>query len=326
MRLITFEADAQQRLGAWIEGDTRIVDLARAAGNEPAFTSMQALIEGADPVLARARALVDDPPAGAILETRAVRILAPLPRPLSMRDALCFPEHLEKSQRAAARIIAAATPDPAATLAQLEGSGRLKVADSYYEFPLYYISNSLTVVGPEADVVWPSFSRFIDYELEWAAVIGKRCEAVAREEAAGYIFGYTVFNDWSARDEQMKVMGGPFHVGPGPSKDFANSLGPCIVTADEIPDPYLLAMRAFVNGELVSEGSTSSMHYTFGDLIAYLTRAHALYPGEVVCSGTVGGGSALEVGRMLKHGDEIALEIEKIGTLRNRVLAPHLEG
>jgi 2-keto-4-pentenoate hydratase/2-oxohepta-3-ene-1,7-dioic acid hydratase in catechol pathway len=326
MRLITFEAAGKQRLGAWIEGDVRIVDLARAASNEPAFASMQALIEGGDAALARARALVANPPADAIIETEAVRILAPLPRPLSIRDSLCFPEHLEKSQRAAARIMAAATPDPAATMAQFEASERLKVADSYYDFPLYYISNSLAVVGPDADVTWPAYSRFIDYELEWAAVIGKRSESVSAEDATQHIFGYTIFNDWSARDEQMKVMGRAFHVGPGPGKDFANSLGPCIVTSDEIPDPYALAMRASINGARVSEGSTSSMHYRFEDLIAYLTRAHALHPGEVICSGTVGGGSALEVGRMLKHGDEIALEVEKIGTLRNRVLAPHLVG
>lgn len=326
MRLITFEANGQQRLGAWIDADARIVDLARADPGEPAYESMQALIEGGEGVLARARALVASPPADAVIENSAVRILAPLPRPLSIRDSLCFPEHLEGSQRAAARIMAAATPDPAATMEQFEASGRLKVADSFYDFPLYYISNSLSVVGPEVDVTWPAYSRFIDYELEWAAVIGKRCEGVSKAEAGACIFGYTIYNDWSARDEQMKVMGGPFHVGPGPSKDFANSLGPCIVTADEIPDPYALPMRASINGERVSEGSTATMHYRFEDLIAYLTRGHALYPGEMICSGTVGGGSALEVGRTLKHGDEIALEVESIGILRNRVLAPHIAG
>lgn len=324
MRLITFEADAQQRLGAWIEGDARIVDLARADRAQPAFVSMQALIDGGEEALVCARALVADPPADAIVETATVRILAPLPRPLSIRDALCFPEHLEKSQLAAARIMAAATADPAAAMAQFEASGRLKVAASYYDFPLYYISNHLAVTGTDADVIWPAFSRFIDYELEWAAVIGTPCRAVNRDEAGACIFGYTIFNDWSARDEQMKVMGGSFHVGPGPSKDFANSLGPCIVTADEIRAPYALGMSASVNGERVSEGTTAAMHYRFEDLIAYLSRAHPLHPGEVICSGTVGGGSALEAGRTLKHGDEIALEVEGIGTLRNRVLAPHL--
>lgn len=323
MRLITFEVNGQQRLGAWIEGDTRIVDLARAGGDDPALASMQALIDGGETALASARALVAAPPVDAIIETAAVRILAPLPRPLSIRDSLCFPEHLEKSQRAAAQIMAAATPDPAATMAQFEASGRLKVADSYYDFPLYYISNNLSVVGPDVDVAWPAYSRFIDYELEWAAVIGKRCEGADKLEARDCIFGYTIFNDWSARDEQMKVMGGPFHVGPGPSKDFANGLGPCIVTADELADPYALTMCASINGERVSEGSTSSMHYRFEDLIAYLTRAHALYPGEVIGSGTIGGGSALEAGRTLKHGDTIALHVEGIGTLRNRVTARH---
>lgn len=324
MRLITFEANGKPRLGAWIESDARLVDFAKADPGEPAFASMQALIESGENGLVRARAVVADPPGDAVIDSASVGILAPLPRPLSIRDSLCFPEHLEKSQRAAARFMAAATPDPAAAMAQFESSGRLKVAASYYDFPLYYAANSLSVIGPDVDVTWPVFSRFIDYELEWAAVIGKPCAFVSRDEAASCIFGYTIFNDWSARDEQIKVMGGPFHVGPGPSKDFASSLGPCIVTADEIGEPYQLTMRAFVNGELISEGSTAGMHYRFEDLIAYLTRAHSLHPGEVICSGTVGGGSALEAGLTLDHGDVIALDVERIGTLRNRVSAPHM--
>ena len=96
----------------------------------------------------------------------------------------------------------------------------------YYDFPVYYISNRMSVVGPDVDVPWPTYSRFIDYELEWAAVIGKAGSQITKDKARDYIFGYSVFNDWSARDEQMKVMGVSLDLGPGQGKDFANGLGP----------------------------------------------------------------------------------------------------
>ena len=325
MRLITFELAGQQRLGAWIDGDRRIVDLATAAPGMAFFSSMQALIDSGDAGLIMARAYVEMPPEGSVIETSSVRILAPLPRPVQVRDCLCFPGHLEGIQRTVGERMIAADPDPAAKRAQLDEAGYFKVTPSFFDFPLYYIANAMAVVGPDVDVVWPAFSQFIDYELEWAAVIGRRVEGVSKDDPRDYIFGYSVFNDWSARDEQMKVMGGALNLGPSAGKDFANSLGPCIVTADEIPDPYALKMRCSINGEQVSEGSTAGMHWRFEDLVAYLTRGHALYPGEVICSGTVGGGSALEAGRVLKPGDEIALEVEGIGVLRNRVIAPHID-
>lgn len=325
MRLITFEFAGQQRLGAWIDGDRRIVDLAAAAPGLPMLASMQALIDSGEAGLMMARAFVEQPPEQAVIDTAKVRILAPLPRPIQVRDCLSFPGHLEGIQRTVGERLIAADPDPTAKRAQLDEVGYFKVAPSFFDFPLYYIANAMAVVGPDVDVVWPTFSQFIDYELEWAAVIGRKVEGVSADQPRDYIFGYSIFNDWSARDEQMKVMGGALNLGPSAGKDFANSLGPCIVTADEIPDPYTLAMRCSINGEQVSQGSTAGMHWRFEDLVAYLTRGHALYPGEVICSGTVGGGSALEVGRMVKPGDEIALEVEGIGVLRNRVVAPHID-
>lgn len=286
---------------------------------------MQALIDAGPEALTRARALAQDPPARSVRATDACRLLAPLPQPLQIRDCLCFPGHLQGVQRITCELEIAAAADPVAKRAELEAAGRFDVPRSFYDFPLYYVSNRLAVVGPDVDVVWPTYSHFIDFELEWAVVLGRRGAHIDRAHARDYVFGYSIFNDWSARDEQMKVMNGALNIGPASGKDFANGLGPCIVTADEIPDPYALTMIARVNGREVARGGTAGMHYTFEDLIAHISRGHSLYPGELLCSGTVGGGCAIEAGITLCSGDVIELEVERIGVLRNRVLAPHME-
>jgi len=329
MRLITFERNGQEAIGAWIDMDRQVVDLARAAGlggkpRPTAFATMQGLIEAGPQAWAEARDLVAHAPAAAVFATAECRVLAPLPRPIQLRDCLCFPGHVQGVQRLQAERMIGAAADPEAKRAELKAAGMFEVPASFFAFPVYYLSNALSVVGPDTDVQWPPYSRFIDYEMEWAAVIGTRCHRVGKAEARQHIFGYTVFNDWSARDEQMKVMGAFLNLGPGAGKDFANGLGPCIVTADEFADPYDLDMTVRINGQQVSQGNTSGMHFRFEDLIEYLSRGHDLFPGEVIGSGTVGGGSALETGRMVLPGDTVELEIQQIGTLRNRVVAPHM--
>lgn len=311
MRLITYVKDAEQEVGAWINNDRQVLRLAAASAlggkSDPALASMLSLIEAGPDAWRRAQQLVAKPDARALIPTAQVRLLAPLPRPAQLRDCLAFPEHLVGASRAAQQT-------------------EFKVPASYFDFPVYYISNRMAVTGPDDDVHWPPFSQRIDYEMEWAAVIGAECRGVTTQDARSRIFGYTIFNDWSARDEQFKVMNASvINLGPGGGKDFCNSLGPCIVTADEFADPYSLFMRVRVNGIQVSEGSTAGMHYKFEDLLAYLSRGLTLYPGEVIGSGTVGGGCAFETGQTLHHGDVIELEVENIGVLRNRVLAPHIE-
>jgi 2-keto-4-pentenoate hydratase/2-oxohepta-3-ene-1,7-dioic acid hydratase in catechol pathway len=329
MRLITFNREGQTSVGGWIDNDARVVDLARAARMRglPAdpFDSMLALIEAGPQAWESARSIIASPPGASVVATAECQVLAPLPRPTQIRDCVCFPEHAENGVRLRAERLIAASPEPEKTRAELKAAGQLELAQTYYAFPLYYLSNRMGVVGPDADVRWPRYSSFIDYEMEWAAVIGTQCVDVARENAAQAIFGYTIYNNWAARDEQMRAMqGGAFNVGPGRGKDFCNSFGPCIVTADEIADPYSLFMRVRVNGVQVSEGNTAGMHYKFADLIAFLSQGTTLYPGEILGSGTVGGGCAVETGKMVRPGDLIELEVEQIGTLRNRVIAPYL--
>lgn len=160
----------------------------------------------------------------------------------------------------------------------------------------------------------------MDFELELAAIIGKRGRDIPADQAPAHIFGYTIFNDMSARDAQMKEM--PGQLGPAKGKDFdtGNILGPWILTADEVPHPVALTMEARVNGDLWGRGNSSDMHHGFGDIIAHISASETLYPGEVIGSGTVGFGCGLELGRFLEDGDEIALSIEKIGTLTNRIV------
>src|SRR5690606_9352379 len=144
-----------------------------------------------------------------------------------------------------------------------------------------------------AELRWPRYARLLDYELEFGIFIGRRGVDIPRESAGNHIFGYTIFNDMSARDAQGKEMEG--QLGPAKGKDFdtGNVLGPCLVTADEISDPYDLTMIARVNGEEWSRGSTRSMGWKFEDLIAWVSQSETLYPGEFLGSGTVGTGCGL---------------------------------
>jgi 2-keto-4-pentenoate hydratase/2-oxohepta-3-ene-1,7-dioic acid hydratase in catechol pathway len=302
MKLVTFELEAgAPRVGALFADDERVADL---SGAGPALASMQALVESGERGLDLARRALSAAESGAARShaRRDVRLLAPLPRPPLMRDFLCFEAHLANALKQAAR-----------------GGAPQAIPKIWYEIPLYYTCNPLAVVGPDADVPWPAYATLMDYELEFAAVIGRRGSNIPRERAREHIFGFTIFDDFSARDEQFREMAG--NLGPGKGKDFdgSNALGPCIVTADAI-DPYALTMVARVNGEEWSRGHSSAMHHRFEDCIARVTRSGTIHPGEVIGSGTVGTGCGLEQGRFLQPGDVVELEVEGIGILRNRLV------
>jgi 2-keto-4-pentenoate hydratase/2-oxohepta-3-ene-1,7-dioic acid hydratase in catechol pathway len=313
MKLLTFLQDGAQRLGA-LADDGGVVDLARRDAT-PAFASMQALVEGGRPALDAARAMVAQ--AADTLDPDAISWLSPLPRPAQLRDFLVFEEHMRMAGWQGAKLRATwgappAPPEP------------MPIPPIWYEQPIYYKGNRFAVAGTGAVATWPSGSRVIDYELELACVIGAGGRDIAAGEARAHIFGYTVFNDLTARDWQFREMQGP--LGPAKGKDFdgANVLGPVIVTADEFDGYPALKMQAFVNGERWSAGNSGAMHWSWGDIIAHVSRSETLYPGEVLGSGTVGGGCGLELGRFLAHDDVIALEIEGIGRIETRIHAPHV--
>ena len=327
MRLITFELKGRPRLGAWTDSDRLIVDLQLAAERlrgQPAFAlhSLHDLMEAGEEGLDLARSLVQALPEEAVRETAGTRLLAPVPRPIQMRDSLAFELHLRQAKRANARMRLRHAPDAEAQLAQLDASGGFEPAPIWFRQPVYYKCNRFNVIGDGQDVIWPAYSEVMDYELELGIFIGRGGKDIRADQARAHIFGYTVYNDMSARDAQADEM--PGMLGPAKGKDFdtGNVIGPCVVTADEIPDPYALTMLARVNGEEWSRGSSASMYHRFEDIIAHISQSETLYAGEFIGSGTVGNGCGFELGRYPKAGDTIELEIEGIGVLRNRLVRP----
>jgi 2-keto-4-pentenoate hydratase/2-oxohepta-3-ene-1,7-dioic acid hydratase in catechol pathway len=306
LKLATFIAPGgEQRVGVLI-GNGRIADLTE-------FPDMLSLIEAGPAGLDRAQRVASNPRLSHAMSD--VRLLSPLPRPPRIRDFLCFELHVRQSRANRYLFgIGAERLDPA----------KVEIAKVWYEQPVYYKGNPFSVVGHDAEVHWPSYSRIIDYELEIGVIIGRAGRNLARGDALGHVFGYTVFNDFSARDAQFIEMQG--QLGPAKGKDFdsGNALGPWITTADEIPDPQNLDMAARVNGERWSRGNSRDMRHTFRDIIAYASLEETLVPGELLGSGTVGGGCGNELGRFLKHGDVVELEVGGIGVLRNRIVAPHV--
>ncbi|MCL4797937.1 MAG: fumarylacetoacetate hydrolase family protein [Burkholderiales bacterium] len=329
MRLVTFvrRRGARPLAGALVDGDALIVDLqaahrARHRRSAPQLASVLAIAEGGAPALDLARELVADAaraPA-ALVPAKRVRLLAPIPDPPQMRDFLCFEKHLVQAFQAARKLRARSAPDPEQALRDMEARGILAVPQTWYERPIFYHPSRFAVCGPEAEVPWPSYSKVLDFELEFGCYIGRPGKDIAREAARGHVFGYTIFNDFSARDEQTLEM--PGQLGPGKGKDFdnANAMGPCLVTADEIHDPYALAMAVRVNGEEWGRGTSADMRWKFEDCIAHVSRSETLRTGEFFGSGTVGDGCGLEHMRFLAPGDVVELEVERIGVLRNRVV------
>lgn len=233
-----------------------------------------------------------------------ITLLAPLPRPVSVRDFYAFEEHVKTAR----------------------GRRGLDVVPEWYEIPVFYFTNHMAVKGPDDTISQPASCEWLDYELEIACIIGKTGKNITANEAEEHIFGYCIMNDWSARDLQAKEM--KVGLGPAKGKDFATSLGPFIVTPDELStyktdNGYDLKMTASVNGRLLSEGNFDHIHYTFGEMIERASAGVTLYPGEVIGSGTVGTGCILELGtdvhRWLQPGDEVELSITGLGKLKNNI-------
>jgi fumarylacetoacetate (FAA) hydrolase len=211
----------------------------------------------------------------------------------------------------------------------------LEMVPQWYGFPVFYFSNHSAIIAHDMELPAPKHGKWLDYELEVAAVIGKHCPDVAAEDADDVIAGYTIMNDWSLRDlqrEEVKV-----GLGPAKGKDFATSLGPYLVTPDELADRrsgkgYELEMVARVNGVELSRGNWRDIHWSFGEMIARASQSVTLYPGDVLGSGTVGTGCILELGAdnvaaklgrdsgWLQAGDVVELEVERLGVLRNKIV------
>lgn len=238
-------------------------------------------------------------PAGETLfyDSSSVRLTAPLPNPASLRDFIAFEEHIAATSKRRGQ----------------------PIPPEWYKAPVYYKGNHRTIIGPDHHLPWPLNTQKLDYELELACVIGRRGIDIAERDAAHYIAGYTIMNDFSARDIQFQEMA--CRLGPAKGKDFATAIGPCIVTPDEVPDLASLRMIARVNGEVWSEGRFGTIHWSFSQMIEHVSRGESIYPGDLFGSGTVGGGCGLELDRYLKPGDVVELEIQPIGVLRTTIAA-----
>lgn len=241
-----------------------------------------------------------------------VRLLAPL-QPPTVRDFVTFEEHVEGVRKSV--------------------DGAAGVPERWYAAPTFYFTNPYAVYGPHDDIPVPPGSSVLDFELEVAAVIGREGRDLSPEQARDHIVGYTVFNDWSARDLQSAEM--KVGLGPCKGKDTATTLGPYLVTADELEryrdaDGFLrLALTAEINGEVVGKDLLSNMSWTFEEMVAYASRGTVVRPGDVLGSGTCGNGGCLAElwgvrGRQdpapLKPGDTVTLTVEGIGTVSNTVV------
>ncbi|HLG61990.1 MAG TPA: fumarylacetoacetate hydrolase family protein [Ktedonosporobacter sp.] len=293
--LATMEYHRLLRGGATAEAAQRLATALFPSSMSAAIGAGTRFLEAAQACLDAA--FVED----AVFAIDAVKWLSPLD-PSMMRDCLAFEQHLRN--------------------AFLVGQKR-PIPDVYYEMPVYYKGNRFSVIGHEQEVPWPDYTQYMDYELELGFVIGRDGYDLSPDVARSHLFGVTIYNDFSARDIQRKEGAGG--LGPAKGKDFATGLGPWITTADEV-DVHNLSMVARVNGEEWSRGSSADLMWRVEEIIAYVSKAEGVHAGELIGSGTVGFGCALELGRQLQPGDVVELEVSGIGTLRNRIGTPGAKG
>lgn len=317
MKLVSFEVRTPfgpvRRIGAAmgpeVDGNAQFADLNSAYGlrlreagearwQEQAAvlvpSDMEAFLEAGAAAMQRARealefarvARVDDD-YQVVFPRGQVRLLAPVPRPRTMRDFSVYEEHMMRRRPEAQK------------------------PPSWYHFGTCYKGNPDMVFGPDDPLRWPDYSDMLDPELELAAVVGKQGMNIAAEEAGQYIAGYTLFVDGSARDVSVKEMLGPFK-----HKDFGTNLGPCLVTPDEF-DEMNARCGIRVNGEVWWEGNTGQKrNFRMADLIAYASEEEMLHPGDVIAAGTIGDSCSIDTGKWIKPGDVAEFWVEGIGTMK----------
>lgn len=316
MKLITFAKNNNSRIG--ILKNENVIDLNLADSRFP--NDMLSFIDNHEEYFKIIEELGMIRPHYQLNE---VKLLAPLPNPRSFRDYIGFETHMLNASKSFGHTI----------------------GQAWYEMPIFYFTNHHGIFGPDDEIKRPARETKLDLELEMACIIGKKGKDIKAEDAEEYIFGYTVFNDWTARAIQKKEMEIP--LGPHKGKDFANAIGPCIVTKDEMnqfrttfneadyiaplkvpvdkSDRFDIKMTSRINGVTICEGNYKSVYWSFAEQIQRASENNVtLMPGDILGSGTVGWGSLIEnnfsVHRPLEPGDVVELEIEGIGILRNKVV------
>jgi len=302
MKLLTYELENGPRAGV-LDGND-VVDAAALLGADHPLRDVRALLESSDSAIDRLRQAIGriDAPRTPLA---SVKLRAPILQPPTIRDHIAFEEHATGQW-------------------SRESTGpRMEV---WARLPVFYFSNPLCVVGPEEVVPFPAATQQLDYECELAAIVARDASNILEADADAYIAGFTIFNDWSCRDLQFDES--TFGLGPAKGKDAASSLGPWIVTRDEMAPYYRngtlhVQCAVRVNGVVWMTGNAWNMHHTFGAMLERAAQDSRIAAGDVIATGTIGGGSISEAvrkgypARFLQPGDVVEMEVEGIGVLRN---------
>jgi acylpyruvate hydrolase len=289
MKLVTYSQAGQARLGAFRpdSGEQQIVDLNRADSRLP--DNILAFLEAGEPARSLAQHALAAPPPAAVVERAAVKLMAPIPRPGKIIClGLNYRDHALESNQAIPT------------------------------YPVVFAKFANVVIGTGEAIVIPKLTQEVDYEAEFGVVIGKRGRAIAEADALNYVAGYVPFHDVSARDYQMRtsqwVIGKTF--------DTFGPMGPALVTADEIPEPNNLNIQLRIGDEVLQSSNTRNLIFSVPQIIFHLSAVMTLEPGDVIATGTPGGvGVSRNPKRFLKPGDVVRIEIERLGTLENPVVA-----
>ncbi|MFJ7725787.1 fumarylacetoacetate hydrolase family protein [Neobacillus sp. NPDC097160] len=305
MKFVTFEKEDGSISAGWLIDEEHVLDMFEASSGLLPNNLLDFLDHSKEYMKKVASLTQVTCGKRGVYQLSEIHLKAPIPMPRSFRDFYAFEQHVKTAR---------------------ENRG-LEMISEWYEIPVFYFSNHLAIKGPGEDIVLPNECERLDYELEIACIIGKEGRNIPEDEADDYIFGYCILNDWSARDLQRKEM--KVGLGPAKGKDFSTSIGPWIVTKDELASlkrgkGFDLSMKARVNGKLLSEGNMKDIYYSFGEMIVRASQGVTLYPGEIIGSGTVGTGCILELGteihRWLEPGDQVELEIDHLGVLKNTII------
>ncbi|MDC1038452.1 fumarylacetoacetate hydrolase family protein [Candidatus Marinimicrobia bacterium] len=328
MKFVTYILDGNSQPRFGFKKDEYIIDVIRAAiwakesKGDPSFleipSTLKMALENWDANFSKLKELDASLPemnieshAGggkpiAILEEN-VQLLSPIPNPQSFRDFYAFEQHVRAARK-------------------LRG---LDMHPDWFKIAIFYFSNPAALYGHKEEIPYPRGTNELDYELEFAVIIANGGSDIVQEDADQYIAGYTVCNDWSARDLQREEMA--MSLGPAKGKDFASSFGPYMVTPDELTDAWddngklHLRMTCHVNGKLISDGNTNDLYHPFTKMIERASMNAKLLPGDILGSGTVGTGCILElrpdnVGGWIKKGDVVRMEVERLGVLENKIV------
>jgi 2-keto-4-pentenoate hydratase/2-oxohepta-3-ene-1,7-dioic acid hydratase in catechol pathway len=301
MKLITYDTANGPRAGVVVDG--QVLDIASLLNERDTLRDIRALLELPNEPLRRLKFALGSAHATLGIPLGKVRLRAPILQPPTVRDFMTYEGHAS-------------------------AGGTRQLSDTWYRPPVFYFSNPLCIFGPEDAVPYPSASEQLDYELELAAIIGREATNVAEADAFSYIAGFTIFNDWSCRDLQRDEM--EARLGPAKGKDSASSLGPWLVTTDELA-PFIRDNRLHVHCTLKVNGvewmhnNAGIMYHSWGAMIERASRDSRMVPGDVLGAGTVTGGSVGEAmrngfsARYLEPGDVVEIEVEGIGVLRNTI-------